>query len=243
MDQQELKTLLQQAPELAERTPFCPADRLIAQYFDATLSEKEHQRVQRHVTDCGYCQPRLGVLARLQEDNPCTWIDEDVLVTAKQLGGGSRSRKLRHAPVWTVAAVVVLALSVTTFRSTGQDQGSALPSQPPEAIEDGARQLRGIDQVSIQPQLLSPLAGALVDPGELVIRWTEIPGSLFYDLYIMSDAGDLLVNQRVNGSRWTVEQPGLFEAGAEYFVRLEAHMSDARTLSSEHVIFRVGGEE
>ena len=243
MDQQEIKTLLQQAPELPERTPFCPADRLIAQYFDATLSEKEHQRVQKHVTDCWYCQPRLGVLARLREDNPCTWIDEDVLVAAKQQAGGSVSRKLRHTPVWAAAAVLVLALSVTTFRSTGQDQGSAVPSRSPPAIEDGTRQLRSSGQVSIKPQLLSPLEGALVDPGELVIQWTEIPGSLFYDLYIMSDAGDLLVNQRVNGSRWTVEQPGLFEAGAEYFVRLEAHMPDARTLSSEHVIFRVGGEE
>ena len=29
----------------------------------------------------------------------------------------------------------------------------------------------------------------------------------------------------------------------EYFVRLEAHMPDDRTLSSEHVIFRVGGKE
>jgi len=243
MDQQEIKTLLQQAPELPERTPFCPADRLIAQYFDATLPEKEHQRVQMHITDCGHCQPRLGVLARLQEDNPCTLIDEDVLVAAKQQAGGSTSRKLRHAPAWAAAAVLVLALSVTTFRSTDQGQGSEIASQSPEAIEGAARQLRGINQVSIKPQLLSPLEGALVDPAELVIRWVEIPGSLFYDLYIMSDAGDLLVDRRVNGSQWAVRQSGLFETGAEYFVRLEAHMPDARTLSSEHVIFKVGGEE
>jgi hypothetical protein len=102
--------------------------------------------------------------------------------------------------------------------------------------------MRSVEQVSIKPQLLSPLEGALVDPSEFVIRWVDIPGSLFYDLYIMSEAGDLLVNQRVNGTRWAVEQPGLFEAGAEYFVRLEAHMSDARTLSSGHVIFRVDEE-
>jgi len=242
MDQQDIKALLQQAPELPERTPFCLNDRLIAQYFNATLGDEDHRRVQRHIANCDYCQARLGILARLHEENPRYLPGDDLLVAAKQLADGSTTRKLRHTPVWAAAAMVVLALSVATLRSTGLDQDRATPSHAAEAIEGEMRQTRSIEQVLIKPQLLSPLDGALVDPGELVIRWVDIPGSLFYDLYIMTDNGDLLVNQRVNGIRWAVEQPGLFEAGAEYFVRLEAHMSDARTLSSGHVIFKVDGE-
>jgi hypothetical protein len=243
MDQQEIKTLLQQAPELPERTPFCPADRLIAQYFDATLTEKEHQRVQKHVTDCGHCQPRLGVLARLQEDTPCTLIDEDLLVAAKQQASGSESRKLQHAPAWAAAAILVLALSVTTFRSTGQDQGSETLPYSVEAVESEARQTRGIDQASIKPHLLSPLEGALVEPGEMLIRWAEIPGSLFYDIRIISNDGGLIIRQRVWGTQWQLPAETKLVTGQEYFVRVDAFVSEGKALSSEHVVFKVKGSQ
>ena len=85
MDQQRLSALLQRIPELTERTPFCPQNELIAQYFDASLSDPAHAQVQNHIADCAYCQAKLGVIARPLLDDSCVEDDTEMVAIAKQL--------------------------------------------------------------------------------------------------------------------------------------------------------------
>jgi hypothetical protein len=229
MDPQNIIELLRHDSRPLERTQFCPADQEIAQYFDVEMQFTDRERLQRHILDCAYCEARLGALARLREIGPFPRVDENLIASAKQMVVAAGPQKYRHARGWVAAAVITLALSVTMLWDSGQYQ----------ATDNNTRQVRNSNQTMVEPKLLSPLEGALVNPGDLVIRWSEIPDSLFYNLYILSDAGDLVVDQRVDGSEWRAGDQFGFDQGTEYFVRVEAHLADASTVSSKHVIFIV----
>ena len=242
MDQHKFIRLAQSDRVLEERSRFCPEDQLIAQYFDAAFTGNECEHVQKHVSECGYCQSRLGIMAHLQQDEKNQPVDEKLLAAAKQMAVGSSSRKLRFVPAWAAAAVVVLAISVVTFREAGQDPTSEFVPPGPKLTTNNARQLRSIDRSFVEPRLIAPLEGAVVKPEELVIRWADVTGSQFYRIYIMSDAGDLFVDQRVEGTDWAITSSVELIPGADYFIRVDAYLADSRILSTEHVIFRVGGD-
>jgi len=80
-------------------------------------------------------------------------------------------------------------------------------------------------------------------PQEQVFRWSEVPGALFYDVRLVSLDGDLLLRERVDGTRWLIPNSMKLEPGQEYFVRVDAYLDDARYLSSEHRLFRVEGAQ
>jgi len=53
----------------------------------------------------------------------------------------------------------------------------------------------------------------------------------------VTDDGDLVVQERVDGTAW---QPQLeLQPGTEYFVHVDAYPSGDKAVSSEHVPFRV----
>ena len=70
-----------------------------------------------------------------------------------------------------------------------------------------------------------------------------MPGALFYDVRLVSLEGDLLLRERVEDTRWLLPETLKLEPGEEYFIRIDAYLSDSKFLSSEHVVFQVGGEE
>ena len=88
-------------------------------------------------------------------------------------------------------------------------------------------------------QVLAPGAGAKVDGQHPLFRWSAVPGSDYYDVRIVNDSGDLLVEHRVEGTEWRPATPLELQPGAEYFVQVEAHPSQAKTVSSDHVPFLV----
>ena len=54
--------------EISERTPFCPEDQVIAEYFDGVISDNEQQNLEQHLADGRYCRGVLGMLNRQQGD-------------------------------------------------------------------------------------------------------------------------------------------------------------------------------
>jgi hypothetical protein len=83
----------------------------------------------------------------------------------------------------------------------------------------------------------------VIEPLQQVFQWTEVPGSLFYDVRLVSPDGDLLLRERVEGTRWLIPEHLQLQAGQEYFVRVDAYLSDAKYLSSEHRVFTVTGAQ
>ena len=244
MNRKSLNSLLrQQLPDLPENTPFCPEDETLAEWFDGAISEQEYEPIKRHVTDCRFCNARIGFLARLQKITDIETVPGDLLASARLMG--SRPQHFRQAPAWAAAAVVVLSVSLlVSFGYRNVTETSSPESSPTVVIPeiDQTRQLRSLGTESITPRLLSPTEGENVDPFDLHIRWTDVPGSLYYDLFVMSDAGDLVLETRVRDSQWSGRTSVELHSSGEYFVRVEAHLADSRIVSSEHVIFTVKGD-
>lgn len=217
--------------ETGSPTPFCPSDDALAAYFDANFDGPEQTALQRHLADCTWCQGRVGMLSRLADEQQVT-VDSELLAEAKHLGQNTRTPRWRRAPAWATAAVVFLTAGIWI----GQQQ---LPTPPAAEGLDSSRQVRTIDRPTIAPELLWPVEGAVVSPEALKVRWSGVTGSLHYEVFLLSDAGDLLAHERVEENTWTAPAELKLEPGGEYFVRIEARLPGAGNTSSEHTAFRV----
>jgi hypothetical protein len=234
----ELLTL--QAAELTERTPFCPEDQQIAEYFEDELPAAERDHVERHLADCRFCLARLGMLQRLEQNPIALRIPEDVLATAKAMRK-PRVRRPKWVQASAAAAALVIAVGVLyqvfPVRETGQ---VALPRTHMTEPSSDMRETRSADPGAMGPRFLSPREGAGTTSNARVFKWTEVPNSLYYEVRIVSDAGDLLWQERVDGTEWRLPAGLALTSGLDYFVRVDAYLTDAKTLQSGYLLFRPG---
>jgi hypothetical protein len=149
---------------------------------------------------------------------------------------------LRLAPAWASAAVIVIAL----FLIISKNQEPVLePGASPSAVSStgkDSRQLRSVNRDAMNLNVLIPAPGADTAAGMhpgLPIQWTEIPGNLHYDIYVLSNAGDVLWTQRLISAEWVLPESLQLAAGSTYYFRVEAQLPDGRTVSSKHVVFQV----
>lgn len=239
MDDHKYTELLNlQSAELTGSTPFCPEDQQIAEFFDDDLNDAERIVLERHLTDCRFCLARIGLLERLAENPGNKRVPEAVLATAKQMTHPLPVRRLRRAPAWAAAAVVVLAL----FMIVSKNQQTALePGAGPTALSptgQDSRQLRSVNRDALALNVLIPAPGADIKPGSM-IQWAEVPGNLHYNIYVLSTAGDVLWTERLGGTYWKLNESLQLAAGGSYYFRVEAQLPDGRTVSSKHVVFGI----
>jgi hypothetical protein len=241
MDQQKITELLQQQhTEMAERTPFCPNDHEIAAYFDHKPHHPDGELPEHHLANCGYCLARVAVLARLYKNADDEEIPETLLAKADRVGHQPRPR-LHHAPAWAAAAVVIITLFTITGRGPTviPDADIQLPTTN-LAVED-ARQTRNINRNELAPTILAPVKGASVRPEDLTIRWSSVPGSLYYDIRLVNAEGFMIWQDRVEGTQSNLPSHLELLSGDQYFVRVDAYLAEAKSISSHHVQFTIKG--
>jgi hypothetical protein len=137
------------------------------------------------------------------------------------------------SPQWAIAAALVLLTPVLLQISRNPDRGAEGQGRPAPVVT------RTPGPVAAELQVLLPGEGAEVASSGLSFAWTEIQGTPFYDVRIVTDAGDVVVRQRVTGTKWRPPANLHLQPGAEYFVHVEAYPFGDKALSSEHVRFRV----
>ena len=218
MDRKRLISNLQSsAVGASERTPFCPNDDDIAAFVDGTQDDSERILIERHLPDCEACVGRVGLLTRLMRDH-----ESNIAMSAS-----AAARTWRQTvPRWAVAATVVLTIGW-------------LASSPTLEPSDDYSAVRSTGSVLTPPEILAPRSGILGERGGFVVRWTEVPGSLYYEIRVVTDAGDLLSEARVKNTEWTIGHELRLEPGREYFIRVDAYLSDLQTIRSEHMPFRL----
>jgi hypothetical protein len=239
-DQKHIDLLTLQVAELTERTAFCPEDQQIAEYFDGELPEAERDRVERHLADCRFCLARLGMLQRLAQNPIVPRIPEDVLATAKSMRQATPARPKR-APAWAAAAVLVVAVGLLWQLFPVREMGQVdLPRTHTAEPSSDLRETRSLDPGAMGPRFLSPHEGPGITSDSRTFRWTPVPNSLYYEVRIVSDAGDLLWRERVEGTEWRLPAGLALTPGSEYFARVDAYLTDAKTLQSDYLLFRSG---
>jgi hypothetical protein len=239
-DQTHTELPILQSAGLGGRTPFCPEDQQIAEYFDEVLPAGERDTLERHLADCRFCLARIGMLQRLEQDPTARRIPEDVLATAKTLKHNPM-RRTRRAPAWAAAAAIFIAVGALyqyfPLDGIGQD---ALPRSHESEPTSSLSETRNIDPGALGPRFLSPREGVTVAAGVSLFTWTPVPNSLYYQVRIVSDDGDLLWQERVDGTEWQLPTGLALSPGLQYFVRVDAYLTDAKALQSDYLLFRLG---
>jgi hypothetical protein len=216
-----------------ERTPVCPDDHDIAGYVDGGLDELPREQVERHLADCTYCLRLVALLSRAGPDEASAEAVLPQLETPESTVVQPVSqRPWRLAPQWAAAAVLILGIPILLQLSRTTDRGLEGQGRPVSPLTRNAPSV-------VSLQVLSPSAGETIDPRELTFHWTEVAGTPFYDVRVVTDAGDIVVAQRIEGTTWQPPPRLDFHRGAEYFVRIDAYPSGDKSVSSDHVPFRI----
>jgi len=215
-------------------SPPCPDEHQIAGYVDGGLDPASREQVEAHLADCGHCLALVGLLCREHKSGQLAPLPAEAVVPAHVPETTTvLKRPWRFAPQWAAAAAVVLAVPLLVQFGRNADRGDEGQGSPgPPATRTMALTAEGL-------QVLSPRAGTAIDAGALSFRWTEVSGSPFYDVRIVTDAGDVVIQQRVTGTTWRPPAQLNLESGAEYFVHVDAYPSGDKAVSSDHVPFRV----
>ncbi len=242
MNEQDHIDLLQlQTAALTERTRFCPGDQEIAEYFDGDLPQAVHAKFEHHLADCHFCLARIGVLERLENSRANKRVHEEVLATAKQMQRSSPPHRSKIVPAWAAAAVVVIAMfAIISIKEPGLPVEIATGEAT--SIENVREQLRSLNRDATVLDIFSPKPGASIGPGSR-IQWAEVSGNLHYNIYVLSNTGDVLWTQRLEGTEWALHESLQLAADSTYYFRVEAQLPDGRNLSSRHLSFRIAAQQ
>ena len=141
-----------------------------------------------------------------------------------------QSRWTKYLPHLAAAACLVLAVTVLID----------MRSLQPNPTDSDFRTTRGATAPG-SLQVTSPASGEGVALDDLEIRWTEMPGTRYYLVRIVTASGALVREQRVTETHWRPGSTVRLTAGEEYYVRVEAYPSVGPSIGSIHVPFRVRG--
>lgn len=215
------------------RSPACPDEHQIAGYVDGGLDEAARQQLEVHLADCGYCLALIGLLCRERQADGIGPALKEGLPEARAPMAKWPQHRWRLAPQWAAAAALVLAVPLLLQLGRNLDRGAEQEEPPYSGVT------RALTSSATVLQVLSPGTGTAVDARRLSFHWTEISGTPYYDVRIVTDAGDLVIQQRVTGTTWRPPAHLGLQPGADYFVHIDAYPAGDKAVSSDHVPFRV----
>lgn len=235
MNTDELKSRLRGAAPLPQARADCPADETLASYVEGGMSESDHAAFEWHLADCGWCMARVGMLGRARQCEPEPELPEFTLSKARRIVVATppaRSAWRRQAPRWAAAAVVVIALSMGGLELLNKTAPIDLASDPT---------VRNIEPLAAQPRLVWPTEGAVIGLDRMTIEWSPVAETLYYQVRIVTDAGDLVWQEQLPGTQWNAPPELQLTPGSDYFIRVDAFLTETKTMSSDYVAFRLEG--
>ena len=228
MTPDELSSLLRiSSTDAGERGPTCPDEHSIAAYVDGMLGTDDREPLELHLADCSHCLALVGLLSREHGVAATEAVPDQTVAQARALAKPNFRRQPFRTPAWAAAAVVVLAVAVLISLPRPADTGWS-----PDAPATRTSNSRGL-------QLLSPGEGTTVDRAQLTIRWSPVSGARYYDVRVVTEAGDVVAEQRLTGTEWHPASRAALRPDLEYFVRVDAYVSEGNAIGSEHVSFYV----
>ena len=109
--------------------------------------------------------------------------------------------------------------------------------RPVNAPAPGVR--RPLGSGALAPNVLFPTERAMVASGDLVVRWTPVNEAAFYEVTLVTDAGDVVFAGRSTDAQLKLPAQVKLTAGSKYFVQVTANMPQGNTIKSSVVGFRI----
>jgi len=242
MKNDDIELLLRETAGPSAPQPSCPSDVDFASFTEGGLGDRDHRDLIEHIAGCAFCQERLGILGRARDADSVAKVPQFVMASARRLVPAQKPARSERtqAPRWAAAAMAVLAVGLFLRPDSG-DIPVAVENEPannPASLQP-IRETRSIVPFESGPVLTVPRDGMTVLTGGRPFSWVGVPDALWYDLRIVSDEGDLVWQERVPGTHWTPPPELSLTPGAEYFVRVGAHLAPSKTIQSDYVLFRI----
>jgi hypothetical protein len=216
--------------DATEPGPACPDEHSVAAYVDGTLTDDDRDSFELHLADCSHCLALVGLLSREYTVAATDPVPELAIARARTLAQPAARRGRSFAPQWASAAVVVLAAAALV-------RFAVLPQSADTEWRPDAPTTRTTKSAGLS--LLSPAPGSTVGRNQLAVRWTPVPGAHYYEVRVVTDAGDVVTDEQVTGTEWRPGNQAALQPGPEYFVHVDAYVSEGKSIGSEHVSFHV----
>ena len=229
--QHALESLRDSSGPISPRADSCPSDGEFAAWFDARLGAYESEAVERHLVSCRFCRGRAGVLSRLGDTWSGAAVSADCRAEAKRRPFGQRKALHRYTTPWAAAALIILTV---TAALVFENHSVPIGRSGPVDVEGSERVVRTFAPSGQAPRLVSPRDGSTVTADTLVVDWLAIPGSRHYEVFLLSDAGELLEHRRVVDTPWQADFATALEPGQHYFIRVDADLGPAGVVRSSH---------
>jgi hypothetical protein len=269
MDEKTLKRLLRAEGAEADRPGrSCPDAALLSAYVEHGISDEKRTAVEAHLADCEACLGQVAFLVREPAD-PAAPVAPRAVARARDLIAPAprlwRPLVLRWgSAVAGAACVVTIAILIVRLPSEPQTPAampaahaaSAGPAQPagaqmappaataplvasrpspaapPPTVRNSATALHVFS-------VASPAENATPARQDLEFRWQPVPGSLYYEINVVTDDGTVVWQARVEGAKARPPNEARFEARTKYFVWVRAHLVGGETVKSAAVSFQI----
>lgn len=238
-----------------ERGWRCIGEEELASYIEQQISGREKERIEKHLGACSFCRDQVGFLVRVQEEEAPEPVPADWLVKARELG---RARSTTPpVPVWrwgaAAAATACVALAVTLWlkprpeikpvvptasSATSQQVISENKTKPLRSVAPSAVVRNQVRAVSV-PEIVFPKANSTVSKEGLEFRWKEIKGALSYQARLVTSAGDVLWEERVEAQSAELPSTVALRPGETYFLWIRAYLPEGRVVQSKATRFTV----
>lgn len=235
MDHEHLASLLSRDETDSPAAARCPDVLWIAGYVDGGLDPGTRHRVELHLADCADCLELVGLLCRERDaavrEEPTASVQT---AAARRWNVRALLDRSPSASAWAAAAAIGIVVPVLYLL------GPHLPGFPPGPPPGDARTTtRLIDASGSRLRVLAPLPGGVLERRGLAFRWSEVAGSPYYDVRIVTDAGDLVAHERVDGTTWRPPATLALQPGTAYFFHVDAYPAGDKAVGSTHVPFEV----
>lgn len=240
MDSKNLIPLLKLAARPGEPQPGCPSDDNMSSYIEGGLTAEEHGCFETHLADCGYCLARVGALGRAAVGEQEQPVARFLLARAGRLVEVDRTTGIhpRLNARWAIAAAVLLTLGAASLFRAGDEFDLTGPDSSGGPAQE-LRISRSVDSGPLAPDQ-SPTGGGMgIRVDRKVFSWSAVDDSLFYEVRVVSDEGDLLWQERTNDTRWELPRDLQLADGKEYFLRVDAFITETKSLGSDYFDFTV----
>ena len=118
----------------------------------------------------------------------------------------------------------------------------AASRRPPAGAAKPAPTVRNSAPAVRTLSVVFPAEAATLVRKDLEFRWQAVPGSLYYEIDLVTDEGTSVWRSRVEGTSARPPEGAKLDAGAKYFVWVKAFLSGGETVKSAAVSFHIAGQ-
>ena len=268
MNEENLRKLIEsEGGSEPKRTWRCPGENELAAYVEGHFAGIKRQRLEGHFANCDWCLGVLAFLGQSVEPPEPDSVPGHLLTRARMLGKAERFK--RRGWTWATATASACILIVAIFivwrmrteqapspptDLVAQNQVAATPgvqpsftpqpnqtpveaSEKPKRSDTDKPKIRGAN-APITPAVINPREGGVISKSKAFV-WNGVDGAQFYEVKVVTSDGTPLFKETVRETQLPLRLQSALQPGSEYFLAVEANLSDGRVIRSKLVKFRV----